>query len=176
MKTKDEELYLLNRSVALLSPCKPNEPVPYKRTVRSAKPLHIVDCLRTLRIIEALQSFNSLSIPYTDLQSKCTELVTSDQLRLKLSDLAAMGLIDLQDTAKGTVIQLGQKSIHPRDHVLEIVQSAQGQEGISIHAISEELGRRYVEMGFLAPMLLGELVNSGVVYEIDERRFKCSKS
>lgn len=174
MQTKDEELYLLNRTVALLAPPKAVETVSYKRTARSVKPLHIVDCLHSLRLIEALQSFHSPSVLLSDLQAKTTESVPNDQLRQKLADLAAMGLIDLRDSAQGVQVILGQKSIHPRDQVLQIVQSAQGSEGVSIYAISEELGRRYVDMGFLAPMLLGELVNSGLVYEVEDRRFKCS--
>jgi len=176
VKTKDEELYLLSRAVALLAPPKGPETVSYKRTARSVKPLHIVDCLRSLRLIEALQSFHSPSVLLSDLQAKSTEFVPNDQLRLKLADLAAMGLIDLHDSAQGVQILLEQRSIHPKDQVLQIVQSAQAQEGISIYAISEELGRRYVDMGFLAPMLLGELVNSGLVYEVEDRKFKCSTS
>lgn len=173
IKTKDEELYLLSRTLSLFTPPTPPPLIPIKRSFRSVKPIQILDSLRSLRLIEVLQSFPSPCISYSSLLSQCSHFLNPDQLRHSLSHLATMGLIDLQDSSSDTTVLLGKAPIHPRDQVLDIIKSNYNDfQGVSIFTIMEELGRRNADMGVLAPMMVGELVEKGVIYEVEGRRFR----
>ena len=73
------------------------------------------------------------------------------------------------------MVVLPKESIHPKEQVLKIIQGYPREEGVFTCQIAEDLSRCSVDMHHLLPMFLSELVQAGLIYEVENRKFKVSR-